>query len=224
MTGRLRITVARPPGPELVIDDAMAFARAAVKAADEAGIGDFDLRARYAVDSVVDDADIRVMNGRMATRADTPVWVARMREASPWIDRIPITWSPVRIEPDSPQAREAVDLIANAIDRAGARWPYVAVVTKLLHLRRPHLVPIIDSYLLDQLGGGGGLTNTIERIHREAWRNREPLAVIADRLADHRLRRSELRILETCLWASHPRNPARLTADWTAVIRPTAEA
>ena len=41
---------------------------------------------------------------------------------------------------------------------AGSQW-HQAVITKMLHLKRPSLVPVLDSLVIDQLGGRGRASN-----------------------------------------------------------------
>ncbi len=104
----------------------------------------------------------------------------------------------------------------------GGRWPYVAVATKLLYLKRPQLVPILDSYVIDQLGDLRSLQEAIDHMRELCLANAPALHAIEACLPTN-ARRTPLRILESCIWAAHPRSPIKSNAGpWERVIRPAS--
>ena len=96
---------------------------------------------------------------------------------------------------------------------AGARRR-LAVATKIMHLKRPRLVPILDRNVLSVLGlhlaDDASHAKQIEMgltaaalIRREGRRNREPLAVVEESLRAADLERSPNRILDGLLWLAY---------------------
>ena len=87
----------------------------------------------------------------------------------------------------------------------------LSVATKLLHLKRPALVPILDSLVVDQLGGRGkDGASLIEHVRREGQQNLAALQRIQRELATLAggdgmpIDRTLVRILDVLLWATHP--------------------
>jgi hypothetical protein len=93
------------------------------------------------------------------------------------------------------------------------RGPYrqLATVTKLLHLKRPALVPVLDALVIEQIGGR---TRTLEtvlgHVRRTGQANLPGLLAIQEYLAltlgwDGRpIERTLARILNALLWSTHP--------------------
>ena len=87
----------------------------------------------------------------------------------------------------------------------------LSVATKLLHLKRPELVPILDSLVVDQLGGRGkDGASLIEHVRREGRQNLGALQRIQRELATLvgadglPIDRTLVRILDVLVWATHP--------------------
>jgi hypothetical protein len=219
--------VIRPAGigPNLLIDDAVAFALEAFDPGADAGrarIAAFDGRAGKDPVDEVSKADIDAMNRAMSTRASSDDLMDRAQRLTPHLTQISPEWSmDATPELEWDEAR-IIHRVAMAVDAMKARWPYVAVVTKLLYLKRPRLVPILDSYVIDQLGPVTDLSGALEQMRLNCRENAHVLRVIQERLAQEGLERSPVRIIETCMWAAHPRSPVALTAGaWERVVRPS---
>ena len=87
--------------------------------------------------------------------------------------------------------------------------PYVrrAVATKLLHVKRPHLVPVLDSLVVRQLGwppdtGPAATVRVIDHVRVEGQRNLAELTAIGKLLRDHQVDRPAVRILDALLWST----------------------
>jgi hypothetical protein len=91
----------------------------------------------------------------------------------------------------------------------------MAVATKLLHLKRPRLFPMLDRFVAEMLGAGlsdaGGDEARVATaaaltgaIRREGRRNLAPLRDVQTRLAEDGVERSLVRIFDAVLWSAHP--------------------
>jgi hypothetical protein len=81
----------------------------------------------------------------------------------------------------------------------------VSVATKVLHSKRPALFPVLDSLVIQQIGGGGrsplDLFAHIRSVGRD---NLKALSLIQEDLRLEGIDRSRVRILDVLLWSSHP--------------------
>ena len=91
----------------------------------------------------------------------------------------------------------------------------LAGATKLLHLKRPRLVPILDRLVAEMMGVNLPGSSTVEQrvanglrlataIRREGRRNIKVLQRIQTELAESDIDRPLIRIFEAVLWFSHP--------------------
>lgn len=106
------------------------------------------------------------------------------------------------------------DMLLAAAITACTGYPRVglAVATKVLHLKRPRLVPILDRLVLEMMGVNPERSKMEEAIasamRREGHRNIQALQRIQTQLANegakHTFTPALIRILDTILWSSHP--------------------
>ena len=121
----------------------------------------FDARVALGPSDRFVPADIEAMNSVMATRTKAATLLAKAEAAVPRLELLDPTWSMTTM-PESEWSRDRVTVKIGAAVRAfGATWPNIAVVTKLLYLKRPDLVPIIGSYIVDHLGRVDGVKGAV---------------------------------------------------------------
>lgn len=101
-----------------------------------------------------------------------------------------------------------------------------AVVTKLLALKRPRLVPICDSFVLNAIGAkipsepdrrhqrAAALMLAIEHLRQQAGGNRDGLQELQAWLEAKGIHRSRARILDALLWACNPASPVSSTGSF----------
>lgn len=79
-------------------------------------------------------------------------------------------------------------------------------MTKVLYLKRPALIPILDSLVGEQVGWTLGIPAImlIEHLRQEGRRNLDILRATQSHLARLGIERSLVRILDVLLWVSHP--------------------
>lgn len=176
--------------------------------------------------------DIRVANA-LAAHIRSASWpsIVDRTEAIPWLQTLPADVDASRLDPAAWAEHRAG--IARAIRALGLSRPRSAGITKVLHLKRPRLVPLVDSLVREQLGappdtagkGAEPLLATIDHLVDQADRNRDALDAAVTLVARDGLipRLSHLRALDIALWASHPRSAGetglRIDVTVTASIR-----
>jgi hypothetical protein len=118
---------------------------------------------------------------------------------------------------DYPDVRRAIEAaLRGFIGETGERRG-LATATKMLHLKRPGLIPICDSYTVAMLGiplrdeatkeerVQAGLT-ACDLIRAAAQENREQLVAICQHLASEAYARTPVRVLDALLWLSYGGN------------------
>jgi hypothetical protein len=95
---------------------------------------------------------------------------------------------------------------------AAAIAPYrqLAIATKVLHLKRPLLFPVLDALVVEQPGGvGRPPIALLLHLRGEAQRNRLTLHQVQTNLQKAHITRMLIRILDALLWSSHPGRESR---------------
>lgn len=200
-------------GPTLVIEGAQWVAETFFRL-DRSAVGpkSYDARVRSCPKNHFELADLRAINGSMAARAPEKWWSGLLDGARrPWLDAVGPTWDLLQL-PDAEWNEDHVTgHVRTALGAMIGDHRGLSVATKLLHLKRPALVPILDSLVVDQLGGRGldGVA-LVEHVRTEGRRNLNALQGIQRELATlvgsdgQSIRRSMVRILDALLWATHP--------------------
>jgi hypothetical protein len=200
-------------GPTLVIDGAQWVAETFFRL-DRSAVGpsSYDARVRSCPKDRFEVADLRAINGSMAARAPEKWWSGLLDGATrPWLDAIDPAWDLLELADAAWDEHRVTDRLKAALDAMVGDHRGLSVATKLLHLKRPALVPILDSLVVDQLGGRGLEGSAlIEHARSEGQRNLDALQGIQRALATligtdgQPIRRSLVRILDVLLWATHP--------------------
>jgi hypothetical protein len=151
----------------------------------------------------------------MRARSPHKLWDAIVGAEAPWLGSIPVDLD--LLEDDDRRWRSARgdDLVTSALAATIGPGRGMAVATKLLHLKRPRLFPMLDRLVAEMLGLGPSTDAATERkvgtavtlmhaIRSEGRRNLEPLRGIQDALATDGTRRSLVRLFDAILWFAHP--------------------
>jgi hypothetical protein len=226
----ITVTIERMDGgPRLVLERADDLA-VAFFAHDASSVGSdpFDAHAGSGAPDRITDDDITVINQTMRARSPHDQWVkfTRQVEPLPWLTALNPSWDLFDlVEPEWEAVRPAVDQALTALI-----GPYrnLAVATKVLHLKRPGIFPVLDSLVVDQIGGGSHQPiEMVSHLRAQGIANRAALAAIRERLAatiahGRAIHRSPVRILDGLLWTSHPRTSLgpKALMGWERVMRP----
>ena len=178
----------------------------------------YDERATSEAKPSYDEADTTaIRRGMRLNRAPSELWVwARnsapvglLADLPPDLDLIDAA------DDDFAQVREQLEAaLSGFVAEQSGEWRRLAVATKIIHLKRPSLVPILDGNVLRILGvnlrGDAPHAAQVELglkaialIRREGRRNRDALAAIEAKLLERDLARSPARILDALLWTAY---------------------
>jgi hypothetical protein len=177
------------------------------------------------------DGDITAVNKTMAARTSHAAWAPVIGPAAPaWLAGLDPGWDLFETdEGDVGWATIAAGLGAAfaATHRPGLG---LAVVTKVLHIKRPRLIPVMDSVVLQQIGArvSGDVTTWVEAIEQVRAVGRQNIAELRAIRAHLQARaiadRTLVRILDALLWVSSPGAGLFDSLDgWERVFRPKAD-
>lgn len=196
-------------GPRLVIEDADRFARFWFEA-DEASSGPnaFDAFVGTTDPVRIVSDDIRAINRTMRARSPHEKWAAFTNTAAslPWLEALPRDLSLFDIDQAAWDETWAARLTA-PIEALSGPHRGLAVITKILHAKRPRLYPVLDSLVLQLLGATGRpVVEILDHIRGIGRMNEPTLRLIARELRTQGPagRRTRVRILDGILWTAHP--------------------
>lgn len=155
--------------------------------------------------------DIFAINQSMRARSSHEDWQRFLDDAAdlPELAAISPDWDLCEMSPDDwdrahvPQRLEA--LFASVLG-PGIR---ISRATKVLHIKRPALIPVCDDYVLQLLGIPGQAPASgvaaIVHLREEGRRNLRRLQELRNRLQrEHDITRTLARIIDVLIWGSHP--------------------
>jgi hypothetical protein len=209
-------------GPALVIEDAARLARDFFTLDASSLPGGYDDLAGRGEPDRITSADIVAINTTMRARSPHRAWadLTDHRGLLPWLSALDSEWD--LIAPDEATWSRAQPANATALTATVARGRGLSVATKVLHLKRPGLFPVLDSLVLQQLGVTDSIAPMaiVEHLRAEGRRNLEVLQAIQAALRPT-YERSLVRILDALLWSSHPAaGIAPALGGWEHVVRP----
>jgi len=154
--------------------------------------------------------DLHCVNATMGARTSPNSWHALMSDSvgPPWLRSLRPHWDLVTMPESEWQARRCAGLIEAALSGIMGKFRGPVVVTKVLHLKRPLLIPICDSFVAGQMGttlkGPQETTRLILHLRNEARRdeNLKGLLTIQRHLERAGKKRSLVRILDALLWCT----------------------
>jgi Family of unknown function (DUF6308) len=213
--GEFEIHVERLDG-ELLILDGLALARGFF-AGDPSSVGEaaFDSVAGLGNSERIELTDVMAMNRTMRARSPHTAWSAIIDAKAPWLSSVPAELDLLETTDTSWHAAKGDELIAAALAATIGPGRGMAVATKLLHLKRPRLFPMLDRLVAEMLGAGLPNDPTSARrvemaihltraIRSEGRRNVDTLRRICEVLSAEGKERSLVRIFDAMLWLAHP--------------------
>jgi hypothetical protein len=222
------ITVQRlGTAPALFIEDAVKVA-SFFFANDASAIGPRSYDARVAMNPTdrFERADIEAINGSMRARSPYEAWQQLLDHPSPtWLADLDPSWDLVRTPDREWQTQGCAVALTTAIDAMRVRRVGRAMATKVLHLKRPALVPILDALVIDLIGGRAYERPTptgvlVKHLRVVAIENARSLRAIQRQLAASGYRATEVRILDAILWMAHPRSSLHSRLGWPTRLAP----
>lgn len=217
----MRIEIARLRGrPPLVIENAEWLAEAFFALDPSGKPGGFDDEARSTEPTRIESKDVDAINRTMRARSPQEAWgTVKGRELS-WLAKLSPSWDLVKLTDDD-WVHHAAPALEEALGALREKGRGVSVSTKILHLKRPWLVPVLDSFVVEQLGAAMPSTPAsavalIGHVRQVARQNRQTLEQIIGHLGAQGVYRSAVRVLDALLWGSHKDS-------WIAPLGPVIE-
>lgn len=180
----------------------------------------YDDRAMSEPPDAFDDIDVAVIRGGMGLNRHPKTGWQWLLNESP-VDLVTALPGDLHLgdvpDHDYVELRQQIEeALRGFVGDTGARRG-LATATKMLHVKRPALIPICDSYTIAMLGialkADAGKDERVEAgliacdLVREAARNNgNALALICAHLAEERLDRTPVRVLDVPLWLAYGGN------------------
>ena len=186
--------------------------------------GGYDERAGKGARNQITLDDIRAINQTMRARSPHTAWEAMINAEAPlpWLAAIDPNWDLFATDEDSWRRTGAGVLAAAAIDAAVGPYRRMSVATKVLHLKRPRMFPVLDSLVVDQLGGRGrSPAELLLHLRSQGRSNLAVLQRVQAEVVQEGWQRTLVRIFDALLWSTNP--TAGLAAQfsaWEHVVRP----
>jgi hypothetical protein len=193
-------------GPNLVIQQAELLAYDFFTLDDSSiGANAYDQQVGKGDPERITTADIVAINTTMRARSPHSAWevLTTGPDPLPWLAAIPT--DATLFDASDGQWTTLRPALEAALAAAVAPYRNLSVATKVLHLKRPQLFPVLDSLVLQQVGATGRApTAVLDHLRGIGRANRSALSVIRASLEKSAISRSQVRILDALLWASHP--------------------
>jgi Family of unknown function (DUF6308) len=170
---------------------------------------------------------VRAINQTMRARSPHTAWEALTSAGPlPWLAALDPSWDLVELPDRDWERFGCTALLKAAFAVAIAPHRQLAVATKMLHLKRPSLIPILDNLVVEQIGGvGRPPIDLLLHLRAEAQINHFALQQVQRNLQVAHITRTLARILDAPLWSSHPAaGIAMALTGWERVIRSASRA
>jgi hypothetical protein len=206
------LRVERLDGEELVLDG-LGLARAFF--AEDEGESSFDSLAGTGNPDRIELVDVVTMNRTARARSPHTAWAGLIDADAPWLSALAPDLDLIEPGDRRWKAADGDALVTAALRATIGPGRGMAVATKLLHLKRPCLFPMLDRFVAEMLGAALPESGADEAraataaaltlaIRREGRRNLKELRGVQARLAEDGKRTSLVRIFDAVLWSSHP--------------------
>jgi hypothetical protein len=200
-------------GGVLEFEDPAQLIRLFVKSDESIG---YDRWAEHSPPDRVVEQDIYVLNRFMRARTGHSHWEAVLADPAPgWLHAISPRWDVVSTSERSWKNNQVSERLEAAFAALCGPYRGLSIVSKVLHLKRPRLVPLLDALVVEQLGlpistsatgpaKARAAAQLIDHLAEQARANRVALIELQDELARDGINRSVVRLMDILIWAAHP--------------------
>lgn len=209
------LRIARRDGESLVLDG-IGLARAFFLG-DPSSIADgsYDSLAGRGERDRITTADIQTINRTMRARSSHESWEPILNRELGWLAALDPELDLIDTSDEEWQAAGGEALARSALAGTVGLRRGPSVASKVLHLKRPRLFPVLDDFVAVMLGvnmpDGAATDRRIEiaarlllHIRAQGRANLEQLRTIQTTLSTEGVDRPLVRILDAILWFSHP--------------------
>lgn len=151
--------------------------------------------------------DIDALNATMRARSKVDWWAELIaKERLDWLVALGSKWDLILLDDAAWRRRGCSEAIAGAFEGIKGKYHGPATSTKLLHMKRPALIPVCDSFVQAQLGArpSTDLAEVVEYIRIQGRRNLNELLAVQAWLARMGMDRTLVRVVDALLWSTHP--------------------
>ena len=217
-------------GSVLVFDDPAPLIRLFV---GPDGIDGYDGWARKTPPDRLVAQDVTVLNTYARARSGHVRWQALLEDPAPaWLAGIDPDWDAAMTDESEWERAEIAGKVEAAFAAMCGPYRGLSVASKMLHLKRPRLIPLLDALVVEQLGPGVPSSaapevkaeyaaRVIAHLAAQARANRVALADLQGVLGKEGIELSAIRLIDILLWSSHP--AASLGAPIERHVRVTPE-
>jgi hypothetical protein len=208
------IVVKREDGESLVLSG-LSLARVFFTGDPSSKPGGYDSLAGSGDRDRIVAADVVAMNTTMRARSAHAAWKPVLEGDQGWLRSIPFELDIVQADEEAWGTANGDALLSQAIAACIHPGIGLASATKVLHLKRPYLMPILDRLVAEMMGvnlpDNPSAAQRVARgqqltaaIRREGRRNVQVLRRIQEELAAEGVERTLIRIFDGILWYAHP--------------------
>jgi len=205
----------RLDGDSLVVEGAALSEAFFAQDASSVGAGSYDSLAGRTSVNMIEISDIEALNRTMRARTAHSRWAPIAGVHLSWLEEIDPSLDLIEASDAKWVRANGERLVGAAFAAVVGQGRGVAVATKMLHLKRPRLFPILDRFVVEMLGGrisddtppsirAQEATRLVIHLRGQGRDNIHALKEIQAQLSAQGFERSLVRILDAILWPSHP--------------------
>ena len=209
------LRLVRLDGDSLVVEGAALSKAFFAQDASSVGAGSYDSLAGQTSVDTIETSDIEALNRTMRARTAHSRWAPITGIHLSWLEEIDPILDLIEADDAQWELADGERLVGAALTAVVGQGRGVAVATKMLHLKRPRLFPILDRFVVEILGGripddalpnirAQEATRLVVHLRRQGRDNVHALKEIQAQLSKQGFERSLVRILDAILWPSHP--------------------
>jgi len=214
-TEETALRLARLDGDLLVVEGAALSEAFFSQDASSVGPDSYDSLAGRTSAHKIETSDIEALNRTMRARTAHSRWAPITGIHLSWLEEIDPNLDLIEADDAQWEMADGEPLIGAALAAVVGQGRGVAVATKMLHLKRPRLFPILDRLVVEMLGGriaddappsirAQEATRLVVHLRGQGRDNIQALKEIQAQLSEKGFERSLVRILDAILWPSHP--------------------
>jgi hypothetical protein len=177
--------------------------------------GSYDSLAGKGERDRITTADIEAINRTMRARSSHEAWKPVLDRELPWLAALDPELDLIDVDEDKWQAADATSSVTAALAATIGAGRGASVASKVLHLKRPRLFPVLDGYVASMLGVNTPESASPERrvefagrlllhLRAQGRANLPQLHAIRTILTAEGSERPLVRILDAVIWFSHP--------------------
>lgn len=155
------------------------------------------------------EEDVVAINTSMSARSPHAHWKALMARGDlPELEAVATEWDLFVTSDDIWIRHQVPDVLLRLFDVVTGKGIGISRATKVLHIKRPNLIPVCDSYVLRLMGipgeDGSGAIALIEHLRSIREDLLPTLDLLHSRLMERGIDRPLVRIADCLIWGSWP--------------------